>query len=139
MGRKPKLDEVTPEQHETFITALKLGLPPKLASELIGQNPDTVRGWMARGKAAADGDDAYRDFYREAKQAEAGGAQNYWGKLLTLIDTSEPRDALKGVLWIMERRYGMTLKAAEIDLAGDPTEARSVTINIIPPATHDDG
>lgn len=133
MGRKPKLDEITPEQHETFVTALELGLTQKLAAELIGQSPDTVRGWMARGKAAEEGDDAYAAFFLAAKQAEAGGAQNYWEMLINHIKSADPRDAIKGLVWLMERRYGMTLGAADADRLTSPTEARSITINLSGP------
>lgn len=129
---KLQAEGLSDEQQEFYLRALEKGLSPKLCAELIGENPNTVRGWMTRGKAGKPGDEVFADFYREAKKANASGAQNYWDKLITLIDTAEPRDALRGVMWILERRYEMTVKAAEAK--DGPEDDRSVTINIHPPA-----
>lgn len=133
---KLQAEGLSDEQLKTYLRALEKGLSPKLCAELIGESPDTVRGWMARGKAGKAGDDAFIDFYRTAKAADAKGARNYWEKLTTLADSADPRDAIKAVMWILERRYGMTVKAAEAAIEA-PGNDRSVVINIIPPAPPD--
>jgi hypothetical protein len=64
-GRPTKL---TPERHAAVVKAAAAGLPRELLAKAAGVQARTLRGWMAKGKAATKG--VYRELFDAVRAAE---------------------------------------------------------------------
>lgn len=92
-GRKTSL---TPETRTIILDALRLGHFRKVACQLAGIHPETMRGWAER---ARNGEEPFASFIDDATLAEAEGED----RQLKLVQAGAP--GWQSNAWVLERRH----------------------------------
>jgi hypothetical protein len=82
-----------------ILQALNLGGTYEIAAAYGGIHPDTLYGWIQRGKQEPEGD--YLDFLLACRDAEAQGALNALGTVNQAIS----QGSIQAAFWLLERRH----------------------------------
>jgi hypothetical protein len=110
-GRPTKF---TKDTRDKIVQAIQMGATYELAAQFGGVSYDTFNNWMKRGAEAAEGDQAFVDFFETVKQAEGKAAVGWLAK----IEVAANDGNWQAAAWKLERRYPGDYGRQRIELTG---------------------